>query len=28
VATGDHALLYSGNELYKSLYDRQRTEAV
>jgi ATP-binding cassette, subfamily B, bacterial MsbA len=28
VATGDHALLYSGNELYRSLYDRQRTEAV
>jgi subfamily B ATP-binding cassette protein MsbA len=28
VASGDHALLYSGNELYRSLYDRQRTEAV
>ncbi len=28
VATGDHAQLYSGNELYRSLYDRQRTEAV
>jgi ATP-binding cassette, subfamily B, bacterial MsbA len=23
VAQGDHALLYSGNQLYKSLYDRQ-----
>ena len=28
VATGDHARLYSGNRLYQTLYDRQRTEAV
>ncbi len=28
VARGDHAQLYAGNALYKSLYDRQRTEAA
>jgi subfamily B ATP-binding cassette protein MsbA len=28
VATGDHSQLYSANELYRSLYDRQRTESV
>ena len=28
VARGDHAQLYSANELYRALYDRQRTEAV
>ena len=28
VARGDHAQLYGGNALYKSLYDRQRTEAA
>jgi subfamily B ATP-binding cassette protein MsbA len=28
VAHGDHNQLYSANELYRSLYDRQRTEAV
>jgi subfamily B ATP-binding cassette protein MsbA len=28
VATGDHSRLYSGNALYHSLYDRQRTDAV
>jgi subfamily B ATP-binding cassette protein MsbA len=28
VATGDHSHLYSNNALYRSLYDRQRTEAV
>jgi subfamily B ATP-binding cassette protein MsbA len=28
VAAGDHSQLYAGNALYKSLYDRQRTEAV
>ncbi|HEY4988912.1 MAG TPA: ABC transporter ATP-binding protein, partial [Opitutaceae bacterium] len=28
VATGDHAHLYASHGLYKSLYDRQRTEAV
>jgi subfamily B ATP-binding cassette protein MsbA len=28
VARGDHAHLYASNALYKSLYDRQRTEAV
>jgi subfamily B ATP-binding cassette protein MsbA len=28
VARGDHAQLYAGNSLYKSLYDRQRTEAA
>jgi subfamily B ATP-binding cassette protein MsbA len=27
-ARGTHAQLYSANELYKSLYDRQRTEAI
>jgi len=28
VATGDHSQLYSSNALYRSLYDRQRTDAV
>jgi subfamily B ATP-binding cassette protein MsbA len=28
VAEGDHSRLYSGNRLYQSLYDRQRTEAT
>jgi subfamily B ATP-binding cassette protein MsbA len=28
VARGNHSELYSGNPLYRSLYDRQRTEAV
>jgi subfamily B ATP-binding cassette protein MsbA len=28
VAAGDHSQLHAGNALYKSLYDRQRTEAV
>ncbi len=28
IARGDHAQLYAGNSLYKSLYDRQRTEAA
>jgi ATP-binding cassette, subfamily B, bacterial MsbA len=28
VARGRHSELYSANELYRSLYDRQRTEAV
>jgi subfamily B ATP-binding cassette protein MsbA len=28
VARGDHAQLYEGNVLYKSLYDRQRSAAV
>jgi len=28
VARGDHGQLYAGNALYKSLYDRQRTEAA
>ena len=28
VAHGDHAELYAGNELYQTLYDRQRTETV
>jgi ATP-binding cassette, subfamily B, bacterial MsbA len=27
VARGDHASLYASNDLYKALYDRQRTEA-
>jgi subfamily B ATP-binding cassette protein MsbA len=28
VARGEHSSLYAANELYRSLYDRQRTEAV
>jgi subfamily B ATP-binding cassette protein MsbA len=28
VAAGDHARLYSGNRLYQTLYDRQRTETA
>jgi subfamily B ATP-binding cassette protein MsbA len=28
VAAGDHAQLYSGNRLYQTLYDRQRTETA
>jgi subfamily B ATP-binding cassette protein MsbA len=28
VARGAHSELYASNELYRSLYDRQRTEAV
>jgi ATP-binding cassette, subfamily B, bacterial MsbA len=28
VARGDHGQLYTGNSLYKSLFDRQRTEVV